>query len=120
MWRQVALHASRVEPLRRCAIFTFPATHVTRCSMNVLLWFKRDLRIQDHPALTLAASLGPVLPLYVVEPDYWQLPDTSARQWEFTAESLASLRDDLARLGAPLIIRVGDAVETIAHPDHQP
>lgn len=82
--------------------------------MNVLLWFKRDLRIHDHPALTLAASLGPVLPLYVVEPDYWHLPDTSARQWEFTAESLASLRGDLAALGAPLIIRTGDAVEIIA------
>ena len=31
--------------------------------MNVLVWLKRDLRITDHPALTLAAGLGPVLPL---------------------------------------------------------
>ena len=82
--------------------------------MNVLLWFKRDLRIHDHPALTLAASLGRVLPLYVVEPDYWQLPDTSARQWDFTAESLMSLRDALGQLGAPLIVRTGDAVEIMA------
>jgi deoxyribodipyrimidine photo-lyase len=89
--------------------------------MNVLLWFKRDLRIHDHPALALAAGLGPVLPLYIVEPDYWQLPDTAARQWAFTAESLASLRVDLGALGAPLIIRTGDAVETIARltRDHQ-
>lgn len=82
--------------------------------MNVLLWFKRDLRIHDHPALALAASLGPVLPLYVVEPDYWQLPDASARQWDFTAESLAALRHDIGHLGAPLVIRTGDAVETMA------
>lgn len=81
--------------------------------MNVLLWFKRDLRIHDHPALALAAGIGPVLPLYIAEPAYWQLPDTSARQWDFTAESLADLRTDLAAIGAPLIIRTGDALEII-------
>lgn len=82
--------------------------------MNVLVWFKRDLRVHDHPALALAAGLGRVLPLCIVEPDYWRLPDTAARQWAFTAESLAGLRDDLGRLGAPLVVRVGDAVEVIA------
>lgn len=82
--------------------------------MNVLLWFKRDLRIADHPALAHAAALGAVLPVYVVEPDYWQLPDTSARQWAFTAHCLSDLRRDLARIGAPLIVRSGDAVEILA------
>ena len=82
--------------------------------MNVLVWFKRDLRVTDHPALALAAALGPVLPLYIVEPEYWRLPDTSARQWAFTAECLADLGDALAGLGAPLIVRTGDAVEVLA------
>jgi deoxyribodipyrimidine photo-lyase len=48
-----------------------------------------------------------------VEPAYWQLPDTSARQWDFTAESLADLRGDMARLGAPLIVRTGDVVDIL-------
>jgi len=82
--------------------------------MNVLVWFKRDLRGFDHPALALAAGLGRVLPLYVVEPEYWQLPDTSARQWAFVAESLADLRADLAARGAPLIVRVGVAEQVLA------
>jgi deoxyribodipyrimidine photo-lyase len=82
--------------------------------MNVLLWFKRDLRLADHPAFALGAETGPVLPLYVVEPDYWALPDTSARQWAFTAECLTDLRADLAAFGAPLVVRVGDAVEVLA------
>jgi deoxyribodipyrimidine photo-lyase len=78
----------------------------------VLVWFKRDLRITDHPALALA---GPhILPLYIIEPDYWALPDTSARQWAFTAEALDSLRADLAALGQPLILRKGEAVEELA------
>jgi len=81
--------------------------------MNVLLWFKRDLRLQDHPALTEAAALGPVLPVFIVEPSLWSLPDASARQWEFLAESLARLRDEMAPLGLPLVIRVGEAVEVL-------
>ena len=47
--------------------------------MTNVLWFKRDLRITDHAALAAAAEAGPTLALYVVEPDYWALPDTSAR-----------------------------------------
>jgi deoxyribodipyrimidine photo-lyase len=82
--------------------------------MPALLWFKRDLRVADHPALAAAAALGPVLPVYLAEPDYWRLPDTSARQWEFTAEGLADLRRDLATLGLTLVIRVGDAVGQLA------
>lgn len=82
--------------------------------MNVLAWLKRDLRLSDHPALSLAAGLGRVLPVYVVEPEYWQLPDTSARQWEVTAEALADLREALAAVGMPLVLRVGPAVEVLA------
>jgi len=81
--------------------------------MNVLVWFKRDLRIADHAALVAAAGCGPVLPVYVVEPDYWALPDTSARQWGFIEESLYALRADLAGLGAPLVVRVGEAVSVL-------
>ena len=44
--------------------------------MTVLLWFKRDLRIHDHPALVRAADGGrAVLPVYVAEPAYWALPE---------------------------------------------
>ena len=78
--------------------------------MNVLVWFKRDLRAEDHPALAHAAARGRVLPAYLVEPDYLALPDTSARQWAFTAESLTGLRDSLAALGLPLVVRTGEAV----------
>ena len=81
--------------------------------MNVLVWFKRDLRLSDHPALSHAAGLGPVLPVYVAEPGVWGGPDASARQWEFVADSLADLRRDLAALGLPLVIRTGDAVEVL-------
>lgn len=82
---------------------------------NVLVLFKRDLRVQDNPALALAASRGgAVLPVFVAEPEAWSQPDASARQWRFVAESLVGLRADLAALGAPLLVRVGDMVEVLA------
>ena len=78
-----------------------------------IVWFKRDLRIEDHRALVAAARSGPVLPLFIVEPELWQEPDMSARQWAFVSECLNSLREDLAALGQPLIIRVGEASEIL-------
>ena len=43
-----------------------------------VVWFKRDLRLADHRPLAEAARRGPVLPLFVVEPDFWRLPELSA------------------------------------------
>jgi deoxyribodipyrimidine photo-lyase len=79
-----------------------------------IVWFKRDLRVWDHAALAAAAASGPVLPLYIVEPDLWAQPDLSARHYAFLSESLTALSASLARLGQPLIIRTGDAVDVLA------
>ncbi|MEM7489635.1 MAG: FAD-binding domain-containing protein [Pseudomonadota bacterium] len=79
-----------------------------------IVWFKRDLRVADHPALAAAARTGgPVIPLYIAEPEMWVHPDASGRQWAFVAESLAELRRDLAALGAPLIVRQGEVVAVL-------
>jgi deoxyribodipyrimidine photo-lyase len=86
----------------------------------VVVWFKRDLRVSDHAALAAAASTGlPVLPLYIVEPEYWRQPDTSARQYQFIRECLVELREDLSRLGQPLIVRTGDVVTILARLNRQ-
>lgn len=82
--------------------------------MTTLVWFKRDLRTVDHGPLYTAAELGePVIPLYVIETDYWQLPDSSERQWAFIEDSLIELRQRLAQLGAPLVVRSGDVVQVL-------
>ena len=78
-----------------------------------IVWFKRDLRIADHRPLTEAAARGPVLPLYIVEPDLWRQPDASGRQYAFLRESLIDLRLQLARLGQPLAVRIGEAVPVL-------
>jgi deoxyribodipyrimidine photo-lyase len=78
-----------------------------------LVWFKRDLRIEDHAPLAAAAARGAVVPVYVAEPALWAQPTMSARHWAFIAESLVSLREALAARGAPLLLRIGDAADIL-------
>ena len=79
-----------------------------------IVWFKRDLRIHDHAPLHDAAlKCLPVLPLYVVEPDYWRQPFASSRHWHFIYDCLVELLRDCANLGQPLVVRVGDIVEVL-------
>ncbi len=78
-----------------------------------VVWFKRDLRIVDHRPLAAAAARGPVLPLFIVEPELWRQPDMAARHWNFVVESLSELRTALGKLGQPLTVRVGEVVNTL-------
>ena len=81
---------------------------------GTIIWFKRDLRAADHPALARAAQIGtPVLPLYIVEPDLWAQPDADARHYGFLREALVDLKDQLARAGLRLVVRVGAAVAVL-------
>lgn len=78
-----------------------------------IVWFRRDLRVADHRPLLNAVAEGMVVPLFVVEPDYWAQPECSARQWRFVARALTALRSQLAVIGAPLVVRVGDPVDIL-------
>lgn len=76
----------------------------------VIVWFRQDLRLADHPALTAAAKSGaPVIPLYIrddASPGDW--PMGAASRW-WLHHSLTSLAKDLARCGGRLILRQGEA-----------
>ena len=75
-----------------------------------IVWFKRDLRVADHAPLA-AASTDPVLPLYIFEPEYWTLPDTSDMQQSILLAALSNLNASLSQLGVPLLVKTGDAVD---------
>ncbi|MDP5059117.1 MAG: deoxyribodipyrimidine photo-lyase [Pseudomonadales bacterium] len=79
-----------------------------------IVWFKRDLRINDHAPLLAASKTGAaVLPLYIIEPDYWAQPFASKRHWSFIHDCLVDLNTALSGLGQPLMIKVGDAREVL-------
>jgi len=75
-----------------------------------IVWFKRDLRVTDHAPL-VAASSGPVLPVYIFEPDYWQLPDTSPIQHAALVSAVSDLSSSLLQMGAPLLVQSGKAID---------
>ena len=61
--------------------------------MHALLWFRRDLRLGDHPALAAAADNEEVLACFVLDP---RLESSSGRRrLQFLGDSLRQLRDDL-------------------------
>lgn len=78
-----------------------------------VVWFKRDLRIEDHAALARATASGPVLCLYAVELDHWQQSCTSDRQWQFVRESLLSLDSQLSSLGTALEVHLVPAIQML-------
>ena len=79
-----------------------------------VVWFKRDLRINDHAALFSASQEGaPIIPLYIIEPGYWQQPFASRRHWHYIHDSLVDLNEALTGLGQPLIIKVGAACDVL-------
>lgn len=78
-----------------------------------IVWFKRDLRVTDHRPLFEAARRGAVLPLFIVEDEMLDAPDASARHWDFQRAALHGLDSKLRALGAPLIIRQGEAVAVL-------
>ena len=77
-----------------------------------IVWFKRDLRITDHKPLFEASKiLKPILPIYVVENEYWQQPFSNKRHWCFIYDSLIELRKELKKLGQSLIVRIGSVTD---------
>ena len=73
----------------------------------VLLWLRRDLRLDDHPALLAAAQSGaPVVPFFVVDPALWG-PAAGPRQDRLAASLRALAGDLMDRYAVPLVIRHG-------------
>lgn len=75
--------------------------------MLQIVWFKRDLRTHDHRPLSAASQRGPVLPLFIVEDELLQAPDSSNRHWAFQRQGITGLDHELRALGQPLVVRRG-------------
>lgn len=75
----------------------------------VILWFRRDLRLSDNPALNHAAETGaPLLPVYIHDQGPVQDRAGGASLW-WLDKSLRALDDSLKARGSRLILRSGDS-----------
>ena len=84
-----------------------------------LLWFQRDLRLDDNPAVRAALDHGgPVVPFYIWSPEdagEWA-PGAASRWW--LHQSLRQLDASLRRHGSRLIVRSGAAAKELARLIH--
>jgi deoxyribodipyrimidine photo-lyase len=70
------------------------------------MWFRRDLRVRDNPALLAALDEGPVTALFVVDPAIWSGAGPARRAW--LAASVLALAERI-----PLTILHGDPREVV-------
>ena len=72
----------------------------------LILWFRRDLRLDDNPMLAHAAQTGrPLIPVFIADESVTTLG--AAARWRM-GEAVASFAHRLETMGVPLILRRGD------------
>ena len=73
-----------------------------------LTWLRSDLRIDDNTALSAASERGPTIALWLVSPGQWRAHDDAACKVDFWLRNLRDMRQSLAQLNIPLLIRTID------------
>ncbi len=73
-----------------------------------VMWFRRDLRLGDNPALLAACEAGEVVPLFVLDPLLWQRSGPARRT--YLRASLAALD---ASMGGALVVRHGHPTQVV-------
>jgi len=75
---------------------------------TALLWYRRDLRVGDHPALTLAAcEYDRVVPVFVLDDNLLHGRFASSPRTAFMLGCLRALDEALCGLGSGLVVRHG-------------
>jgi len=80
----------------------------------IIVWFRRDLRLRDHAALSAAAAMGaPLIPVYIHDDEIQRgLALGGAGRW-WLHESLKALDSDLRRRGSRLVLARGPALDVL-------
>ena len=87
--------------------------------MRTLYWMTHDLRLDDNPALRLAAQSRELAFVTVINPDWFTegrygTASMGKHRWQFLQQSLADLSDSLERRGCVLHLLRGDPVAVLA------
>ncbi len=76
-----------------------------------VLWFRRDLRLADNPALVDAAAADGVLPLFVLDPALWA--PAGAPRRAYLGASLGALDRSLRERGGRLTVVRGEPAREV-------
>jgi len=79
-----------------------------------IVWFRRDLRVSDNPALSAAvAGGGPVIPVFVLSPEEEGKPPPGSASRAWLSRSLSALDGTLRSLGSRLVVRRGPSLREL-------
>lgn len=79
-----------------------------------VVWFKRDLRLDDHWPLVNAVASGPTLCLYVYEPEIIGSDEFDSSHLQFINQSLSQLDHKLRALNSRLTYRFGSMPDVLS------
>jgi deoxyribodipyrimidine photo-lyase len=83
-------------------------------AVTALVWFRRDLRLHDHPALTGAlSSHDRVVPVFCLDDRLLHGRHASGARTQFLLESLRDLHEALAERGSGLLVRRGQPQDVL-------
>jgi deoxyribodipyrimidine photo-lyase len=81
---------------------------------SIIVWFRADLRLHDHPALVAAVkAAATVVPVFIFNDALLRGSMAGANRNRFLLESLADLKASLKEIGGDLVIRHGDAADEL-------
>lgn len=79
-----------------------------------LVWFRRDLRLNDNEVVTLAtANNQPVLPFFIIDPWFYQQPEIGRARVKFLFQSLEDLDRNLRVRGSQLYLFEGNSIAVL-------
>jgi deoxyribodipyrimidine photo-lyase len=83
--------------------------------MRILHWFRKDLRLDDNPALSEAArdARHDVVPFYASDPEWFARPDVAPTRVRFVLAALTELSASIAARGSRLALAHGDPAEVV-------
>lgn len=71
-----------------------------------IIWFRQDLRVNDHTALWYATQSQPCIALVILSAQQWQHHDDAIIKIDFYLRQLQALKQQLNRLNIPLHIEL--------------
>ena len=86
---------------------------------KIIVWFRNDLRIHDHEALFRASeNTNSVIPIYIFDERQFKdtrlgFKKTGTFRTQFLIEAVQNLRENLQKIGANLIVRIGKPEEIL-------
>jgi deoxyribodipyrimidine photo-lyase len=83
--------------------------------VTAIVWFRRDLRVHDHPALRAALAGGErVVPVFCLDDRLLHGRHASGPRTQFLLECLADLDESLRQRGSGLVVRRGPPERELA------